>query len=62
MSAATSSTAARRTPALLYLLPMVMLLFIGILVFVYCVTKRTSVVMLDETGRPVGAASQAQHH
>jgi hypothetical protein len=42
----------RKSPALLYLLLFVFVLFIGILVMVYFVTKHSNPVMLDEHGKP----------
>lgn len=40
---------------LLYFLMLVMTLFIGILIFVWVVTKKANPVMLDEHGRPVAS-------
>jgi len=40
---------------LLYFLALVMAVFIGILVFVYIVTKRTHPIFLDEHGHPTNA-------
>ena len=40
---------------LLYFLAMVMAVFIGILIFVYIVTKRTHPIFLDEHGKPTNA-------
>lgn len=40
---------------LLYFLMMVMALFIGILIFVWVVTKKANPVMLDEHGRPLAS-------
>jgi hypothetical protein len=51
----------RRKPApLAYFLGVVFVLFIGILVFCYVVTKRTNPVFLDEHGKPVSA--ETGHH
>jgi len=36
-------------------------LFIGILVFCYAVTKRANPVFLDEHGKPAAASSQHSH-
>ena len=44
---------------LVYFLGLVMVIFIGILIFCYVVTKRTHPVFLDEHGKPVN--SQAAH-
>jgi hypothetical protein len=43
----------KRPASLVYVLGFVMVLFIGILIFVYAVTKRTNPVVLDEQGKPV---------
>ena len=45
---------------LLYFLVFISLVFIGILVFAYVVTKRTNPIYLDEHGRPVNAAPASQ--
>lgn len=37
-----------------------MLVFIGILIFAYVVTKRTHPIYLDEHGRPVNAEPASQ--
>jgi len=56
-------TNVRRRPApLVYFLGFVMVLFIGILIFVYVVTKRTSPVVLDERGRPVASGHDHAGH
>ena len=53
----------RRQPApLLYLLVFVFILFIGILVFCYAVTKRANPIFLDSHGKPVAAGSEHSHH
>ena len=46
---------------LLYFLGFVMLVFIGILVFAYVVTKRSNPVYLDEHGKPVNSAPADQN-
>jgi len=52
----------RKKPAFLtYFLGFVFVLFIGILIFTYVVTRHTNPVMLDQHGKPV-AASPAQDH
>ena len=38
-------------------LTLVMILFIGILVMVYVVSKRANPIMLDETGKPINSHS-----
>ncbi|HTS68060.1 MAG TPA: hypothetical protein VMO17_03680 [Terriglobia bacterium] len=40
---------------LFYFLAFVMAVFIGILIFVYIVTKRTHPIFLDEHGKPTNA-------
>ena len=58
-----ASPAARKaSPPLLYLLAFVFVLFMGILIFCYVVTKRTNPVFLDGHGRPVTESSQPSHH
>ena len=50
----------RKKPApLVYFLGLVFALFVGILIFVYVVTKRTNPILLDEHGKP--AASGHDH-
>jgi len=46
----------RKRPPLLYVLGFASLLFIGILVVVYFITKQSNPVMLDEHGKPVATA------
>ncbi|MGA3074173.1 MAG: hypothetical protein ABSG56_10825 [Bryobacteraceae bacterium] len=47
----------RRSPFLIFFLAFVSAIFIGILIFVYIVTKQTNPVMLDDKGRPQPTAS-----
>ena len=42
----------RRSPFLIFFLAFVSAIFIGILIFVYIVTKQANPVMLDDKGRP----------
>ena len=57
-----SSLPGKKKPAFLtYFLGFVCVLFIGLLIFVYIVTKRTSPVMLDQHGKPV-TSEPAQDH
>ena len=42
----------KRPPALIYVLTAVMMLFIGILIYVWIQAKNANPVMLDEKGRP----------
>lgn len=52
------STRKQASP-LLYFLSFIFVLFIGILIFCYVVTKRTNPVFIDANGKPV--ASSARH-
>jgi len=62
MSIAFESQNPRKKPAALaYFLGLVFVLFIGILVFCYIVTKHTNPVFLDEHGKPVSAGSAHSH-
>jgi len=62
MSIALGSNQPQRKPApLAYFLGVVFVLFIGILVFCYVVTKRTNPVFLDEHGKPVSATDHSRH-
>lgn len=56
-----SDTRKQRSP-LLYFLVFVFVLFIGILVFCYVITKRTNPVFLDAHGKPVAESSDSAHH
>jgi hypothetical protein len=47
----------RRSPFLIFFLAFVSAIFIGILIFVYIVTKQTNPVMLDDKGHPQPTAS-----
>lgn len=47
---------------LLYFLIFISVLFIGILVFCYVVTRRTNPIYVDVNGRPVPASSEGAHH
>ncbi len=60
--AMTNNTRRSQKPALVYFLAFVFLLFAGILIFCYVVTKRANPVFLDEHGRPTAAESQTSHH
>ena len=62
MSMALGSNQPQRKPApLAYFLGAVFVMFIGILVFCYVVTKRTNPVFLDEHGKPVSATDHSHH-
>jgi len=60
---AISNTPRTRKPAALtYFLGMVFALFIGILIFCYAVTRRTTIIYLDQHGNPASASSDHSHH
>ncbi len=62
-SMAIASGRIRREPApLTYFLAFVFVLFIGILIVCYAVTKRTTLIYLDEHGKPVAASAEHTHH
>jgi len=50
-----------KSPFLIYFLAFVSAIFIGILIFVYCVTKQANPVMLDDHGRPQPTAQRMPH-
>ncbi|HTQ54391.1 MAG TPA: hypothetical protein VMI94_08025 [Bryobacteraceae bacterium] len=50
----------KRRPFLIFFLAFVSALFIGILIFVYVVTKQANPVMLDEHGRPTASSGAVQ--
>ena len=56
----------RQTSPLMYFLVLVSVIFIGILIFAYTVTKRTNPIYVDEHGNPVNSQSAQQgsssHH
>ena len=57
-----SDLPARKKPAFLtYFLGFVFAFFIGILIFIYVVTKRTNPVMLDQNGKPVASEPSHDH-
>jgi len=59
----TMAIASNRKPApLTYFLGFIFVLFIGILVFCYAVTRRTNPVYLDEHGKPVAQSAEHAHH
>jgi len=51
----------KKPAPLAYFLGFVFVLFIGILVFCYAVTKRANPVYLDEHGKPAAASSEHPH-
>lgn len=60
--ASSDSRARKQGSPLLYLLGFVFILFIGILIFCYVVTKRANPVLLDPNGKPVTQSSETSHH
>jgi len=61
MAIASNRTGKKPAP-LAYFLGFVFVLFIGILIFCYVVTKRTNPIYLDEHGKPVNASADHSHH
>ena len=59
--AAKAPAARKQATPLLYFLSFIFVLFIGILIFCYVVTKRTNPVFLDQHGKPVAASSEHSH-
>lgn len=57
----TESPRKPRAP-LVYFLAFIFVLFIGILIFCYVVTKRTNPVFLDSHGKPAVEHSDGSHH
>ena len=49
----------KRIPCLIFFLAFASAVFIGILIFVYIVTKQTNPVMLDDKGRPTAMLVQS---
>ena len=60
MSKTVSKT--RRPPAVVVVMWLMSVMFIGILVFAYVVTKKANPIYLDEHGRPVNQPSSANTH
>ena len=61
--AITANRNLKKKPAFLtYFLGFVFVLFIGILIFCYVVTRRAHPVFLDEHGKPVAESSEHSHH
>jgi len=56
-----SPSSGKKPAPLTYFLGFVFVLFIGILVFCYAVTKRTNPVFLDEHGQPAAGSSGHSH-
>ncbi len=51
----------KKTVPLIYFLWIVSVLFIGILIFCYVVTKRANPILLDEHGKPVTSSPTQSH-
>ncbi|MGA2001899.1 MAG: hypothetical protein ABSG70_00875 [Terriglobales bacterium] len=56
-----ANPASKKQAPLTYFLGVVFVLFIGILIFCYIVTKRTNPIFLDEHGKPVSSSSAHDH-
>ncbi len=54
--------ATKQGSPLLYLLIFVCVLFIGILILCYAVTKHANPVLVDTNGKPVAGDSATSHH
>lgn len=62
-SAGTPKPSSRKQGSpLAYFLGFIFVLFIGILIFCYVVTKRASPVFVDVHGKPVAESSEHSHH
>lgn len=61
MDTAANSRKPKQSSVLLVVLGLVMVLFIGILIFVYVVSKRANPVLLDETGKPLNSQPAPNH-
>ena len=59
--AMTTNPPLKKQAPLTYFLGFVFVLFIGILIFCYVVTKRTNPVFLDEHGKPATSSSAHDH-
>ena len=59
---ATKAGGQKQSSPLMYFLGFVFVLFIGILIFCYVVTKRTNPVFLDQHGQPAATGSEHSHH
>ncbi|HVN19315.1 MAG TPA: hypothetical protein VMU05_11095 [Dongiaceae bacterium] len=57
-----STTRRKQASPLLYFLGFVFVLFIGILIFCYVVTRRANPVVLDSQGRPATQSTEVSHH
>jgi len=59
--AMTTNPPLKKQAPLTYFLGFVFVLFIGILIFCYVVTKRSNPVFLDEHGKPVTSSADHNH-
>ncbi len=59
--ALTTDSPRKKAAPLTYFLGVIFVLFIGILIFCYVVTKRTNPVFLDEHGKVVTSSSDHNH-
>ncbi len=61
-SSVESASTRKQTSPLMYVLVLVSVLFIGILIFCYVVTKRANPVLVDVHGKPIAEGSASAHH
>jgi len=52
----------RKPAPLAYFLMFIFVFFIGILTVCYVITRHTTVIPLDEHGKPVATSSEHTHH
>ena len=57
-----SNRIGKKPAPLTYFLMFVFVLFIGILIFCYAVTRHTTLIYLDEHGKPVAQGAEHSHH
>jgi hypothetical protein len=56
-----SNLPSKKTAPLIYFLWIVSVLFVGILIFCYVITKRANPILLDERGKPVTSSTAHSH-
>ena len=59
--AVASRRVGRKPAPLTYFLMLIFVLFIGILIFCYAVTRQTQIIYLDEHGKPVAGSAGHTH-
>lgn len=62
MSTMAMAQGRKKQAPLTYFLVAVFILFIGILAFCYNVTRHTTLIYLDEHGKPIAAGAEHAHH